>query len=606
VLLFNLILLNFFVLFLSIFLVNRIRLVNSVFSVKIKIFIILAFLLYSSLLLIFFYLSPTLDFILFSSYLKDNFFYSSQLSLYNSNLNDNNINSYLNWSVFSTYKSLAFIWYDLFGSLDSLSIIFLFMSHIVSFMVITFSSIYFDFNSLNTNLKSLNSFKITVNSVLVMTLMMDLLFVTNNLLIIFFLAELSLIPLGFLMIKDTTIFWRKFKLESLYENKRPLALYYLIFFTIVSGGFGFIGIAIIYFLFGTISLASLTSFETTNLEFLSNLINDLNKNSFSLNNIALLFSLACLIFWISVKVPLAPVHIWLPKAHVEGSTESSMLLAGVILKVTVYVLLRLTSIPAYMLLLDQYRPFLLSIAATTAILGAFGSLLTTDMKRITAYSSVSHMGIILSAGFYMSSLSVSVAPFLILLLTHTVVSTAMFMMIGCIYKSRHGVFVSRNRLTYGGLLFSFPVYFLFGAIIFSNLNVPLTMGFVGELGALIVVVKSGLTLGIVLSVASFILLLPMLSMLGQVLLGPIRLVDFFKLGSPTFLSTNIEVFYKKLVFNKIIWDKSFLDFYLANRIYFSSIFLIILGFGIFAFLFVDFLENALITFDSSLLKIASF
>jgi NADH:ubiquinone oxidoreductase subunit 4 (subunit M) len=602
----SLILLNFFLLFISIFLVNRIKLANSTFSIKTKVFIILAFLLYSSLFLIFFHLNPSLDFELFSSFIKDSFFYASQLNFCNSKSIDIPITT---WSVFSIYRSLIPFWYDLFGSLDSLSIIFLFMSHLVSFMVIAFSSVYFDFNNLNTNLKSLNSFKLTLNSVLVMTLMMDLLFITNNLLIIFFLAELSLIPLSFLMVKDTTVFWRKFKFESLYENKRPLALYYLIFFTIASGGFGFVGIAVIYFLFGTVSLSTLTSFEATNLEFLSALFSDLNTNtfnSFSLSNIALLFSLLCLVFWISVKVPLAPVHIWLPKAHVEGSTESSMLLAGVILKVTVYVLLRLSSIPAYTLLLDQYRPFLLSIAATTAVLGAFGSLLTTDMKKITAYSSVSHMGIILSAGFYMCSLSISVAPFLILLLTHTVVSTAMFMMIGCIYKSRYGVFVSRNRLTYGGLLFSFPVYFLFGAIIFSNLNVPLTMGFVGELGVLITVVKSGLTFGIILSVASFILLLPMLAMLGQVLLGPIRLVDFFKLGSPFPSNLGVDVFIKRLVFNKLIWDQPFLNFYLVNRIYFSSIFLIILGFGIFSFLFIDFLESSLIMFDLILLKIASF
>lgn len=606
---FNLILLNFLFLFLSIFLVNRIKLTSTISSVKTKLFIILSFLLYSALFLIFFCLpSSVSDLSLISSYLKDDFFYSSQLRFYDCSIFNSNINvvvASLNWSAFSVYKSLGFFWYQLFGSLDSISIIFLFMSHVVSFMVIMFSSIYFDFNNLNSNLKALNIFKVTVNSILVMTLMMDLLFVTNNLLIIFFLAELSLIPLGFLMVKDTTIFWRKFKLESFYENKRPLALYYLIFFTIASGGFGFIGIIIIYFLFGTISLSSLSSFETTNLEFLSTLINDLNENSFSLGNIALLFSLICLVFWISVKVPLAPVHIWLPKAHVEGSTESSMILAGIILKITVYVLLRLSSIPAYMFLLDQYRPFLLSIAVTTAILGAFGSLLTTDMKRITAYSSVSHMGIILSAGFYLSSSSVSISPFLILLLTHTVVSTAMFMLIGCIYKSRYGVFVSRNKLAYGGLLFSFPIYFLFGAIIFSNLNVPLTIGFVGELGTLITVVKSGLTLGVILSIASFILLLPMLSMLGQVLLGPVRLVDFFKLNL-SISSTNISVFYKKLVWNKILWNKSFLAFYLFNRIYFSSIFLVILGFGIFPFLFANFLENSLVLFDSGLLKVASF
>jgi len=328
---------------------------------------------------------------------------------------------------------------------DLISDIFVLMSHIVAIMTIVFTSLYFE-SSFFLDRSLLLKFKLTLVAVLIMALMMDILFLTDNLLIIFFFAELSLLPLGFLMMKDSTIFWRSFS-ESLYENKRPLSLYYLIFFTIASGGIGLMGIVLTYFSFGTLSISNLIAFD---------------YGPFSGDQLYLIsFTLLTLLVWVSIKVPLAPVHIWLPKAHVEGSTESSMLLAGIILKITTYVLIRLSQIPTFLTLFNDYRPFFLSIAATTAILGAFGSLLTTDMKRITAYSSVSHMGIILSAGFFLTSSSLSLPPYIILLMTHTIVSTAMFMMIGCIYKSRLSFFVSRNRLTYGGLCNVLPAFFSF-------------------------------------------------------------------------------------------------------------------------------------------------
>jgi NADH-quinone oxidoreductase subunit M len=460
---------------------------------------------------------------------------------------------------------------------DLISDIFVLMSHIVSFMTIVFTVLYFDLTYYYDK-KNFDRFKLTLLAVLVMTFMMDILFFTNNLLLIFFLSELSLLPLGFLMMKDSTIFWRAFN-EFFYENKRPFAFYYLIFFTIVSGGIGLLGIILIYFSFGTLNFYYLNVFSEHWFKY--------QEYSYIAT-----FTFFTLLLWIAIKVPMSPVHIWLPKAHVEGSTESSMLLAGIILKITTYVLIRLSQIPFFVPLFDTYRPFLLSIAVTTALSGAFGSLLTTDMKRITAYSSVSHMGIILSAGFFLTASSIALPSYIILLMTHTVISTAMFMMIGCIYKTRLSFFVSRNRLAYGGLCNILPVFFLFGAIIFANLNIPLTMGFMGELGILITVIKSGLGLGIILCLASFILLLPMLSMLGQVIMGPIRLVDYFSFTN----SNYINVFHKKLVFNKFSWSETFLDFYNSKRIYFSSIFLVIFIFGLYPFLFIDYLEDIIISF----------
>jgi NADH-quinone oxidoreductase subunit M len=264
-----------------------------------------------------------------------------------------------------------------------------------------------------------------------------------------------------------------------------------------------------------------------------------------------------------------------------------MLLAGIILKITVYILIRVISLPFFVPLFVEFKPFFLSVSVITALVGAFGALLTTDLKRIVAYSSVSHMGIIMSAGFFIVSNPISLYPFIVLLLTHTIVSTAMFMMVGCIYKSRYVSFISRNKLTYGGLLYIFPNFFLFGIIIFSNLNIPLTMGFTGELGTLVAITQSGLTIGFFLCLAAFILLLPMVSMLGQVLMGPIRVVDFFHFNGDVSL---FEGFYLKSIFNKVVWSKSFLTFYYNQYLYFFSTVFVVIIFGLFPFLFAAYLE----------------
>jgi len=127
---------------------------------------------------------------------------------------------------------------------------------------------------------------------------------------------------------------------------------------------------------------------------------------------------------------------------------------------------------------------------------------------------------------------------------------------------------------------------LFGIIIFANLNIPLTMGFTGELGTLIAITQSGMTVGFLLCLAAFILLLPMASMLGQVLLGPVRTVDFLSLDN----FSQFSGFYLKSVFNKIIWSGFFLNFYYSQYLYFFSTVLLVIIFGFCPFLISNYLE----------------
>jgi hypothetical protein len=165
------------------------------------------------------------------------------------------------------------------------------MVHIVALMTLTFSALYFSIGSYRQSVRDLESFKTAIFAVLVMSFFLDVLFLTTNLVVMFILAELTLLPLSFLMLKDGTVFWRSAferfsffsngktfdsgfatnNVESNFENKRPLAFYYLIFFTIISGGVGLFGISLIYLNFGTTSLVTLGSVELARpvLEFLA-------------------------------------------------------------------------------------------------------------------------------------------------------------------------------------------------------------------------------------------------------------------------------------------------------------------------------------------------
>lgn len=188
------------------------------------------------------------------------------------------------------------LWFELIGGVDHLSIIFILMVHVVALMTLAFSSLYFIVGNYRQSVRDLESFKIAIFAVLIMSFFLDILFLTTNLVVMFILAELTLLPLSFLMLKDGTVFWRssfeRFGLlnkvnpnksssplndnfvsvgESQFENKRPLAFYYLIFFTIISGGVGLFGISLIYLNFGTTSLVTLSSVELSRpiLEFLA-------------------------------------------------------------------------------------------------------------------------------------------------------------------------------------------------------------------------------------------------------------------------------------------------------------------------------------------------
>jgi NADH-quinone oxidoreductase subunit M len=176
----------------------------------------------------------------------------------------------------------------------------------------------------------------------------------------------------------------------------------------------------------------------------------------------------------AVKVPLFPFHTWLPDAHVEAPTAGSVLLAGVLLKMGTYGLLRFN----VGLFPDQARhnaPWIVALALTGIIYGALVALVQPNMKKLIAYSSISHLGFVVLGIFSFTQAGVNGAVFI--MLAHGVATGGLFMLAGILYERRHTYEISE----FGGLATPMPVYasfFLF--VVLASVGLPLLNGFIGE------------------------------------------------------------------------------------------------------------------------------
>ncbi len=176
----------------------------------------------------------------------------------------------------------------------------------------------------------------------------------------------------------------------------------------------------------------------------------------------------------AVKVPMWPVHTWLPDAHVEAPTAGSVILAGVLLKMGAYGFLRF-SLPMLPEASAFFTPMVFTLSVIAVIYTSLVALAQEDMKKLIAYSSVAHMGFVTVGIFAANQQAVEGA--IIQMLSHGFVSAALFLCVGVVYDRIH----SRDIERYGGLVHRMPRYaFVFMVFMLASVGLPGTSGFVGE------------------------------------------------------------------------------------------------------------------------------
>ena len=191
----------------------------------------------------------------------------------------------------------------------------------------------------------------------------------------------------------------------------------------------------------------------------------------------------------AVKVPMFPIHTWLPDAHTEAPTAGSVILAGVLLKMGAYGLLRV-SLPLFPLAVQQFLTPMLVLSVVAIVYGAYVTLMQTDIKRLIAYSSVSHMGFVTLGIFTLDQAGVEGA--ILQMINHGILSGALFLCVGMIYERTH----TREIADYGGVARRAPIYaslmalFCLAATGFPGLN-----SFVGELLIVGAAFRSGIWWG---------------------------------------------------------------------------------------------------------------
>ncbi|MCB0310632.1 MAG: NADH-quinone oxidoreductase subunit M, partial [Bdellovibrionales bacterium] len=267
----------------------------------------------------------------------------------------------------------------------------------------------------------------------------------------------------------------------------------------------------------------------------------LSGTHFTMREELFLFAAFALAF--GIKVPIFPFHTWLPDAHVEAPTGGSVVLAGVLLKMGLYGFIRF-AYPLFPRAAEVFTPYLAVLAVIGIIYGALVAWAQHDIKKLVAYSSVSHLGYCV-LGFVAFN-AISTTGSIYQMLNHGISTGALFLLVGVLYERRH----TREISEYGGLASKIPVFaFLFMIFTLSSIALPLTNGFVGEFLILVgsfqvmPVLTSIAVLGVVLG-AIYMLTLYMRTMFGELdenKNGNLKDVTGMELA--TFLPLLVLVFY---------------------------------------------------------------
>jgi proton-translocating NADH-quinone oxidoreductase chain M len=238
------------------------------------------------------------------------------------------------------------------------------------------------------------------------------------------------------------------------RERKILAAYYFFLYTLLGSVLMLLSIIYIYYQIGTTDYEVLLTFSFSTLE-----------QKFLWFTFFLAFA---------GKVPMVPVHLWLPEAHVEAPTAGSVILAGVLLKLGTYGFIRF-SLPLFPKASFFFTPLVYTIAAIGIIYTSFTAIRQTDFKRIIAYTSIAHMNVVILGIFSFNNIGIEGA--ILQSLSHGFVASALFLIIGVVYDRY------RTRLIqyYGGLASVMPIYiFIFLFFTLANIGFPGTSSFVGE------------------------------------------------------------------------------------------------------------------------------
>lgn len=238
------------------------------------------------------------------------------------------------------------------------------------------------------------------------------------------------------------------------RERKILAAYYFFLYTLLGSVLMLLSILYIYYQVGTTDYEVLLTFSFSSLE-----------QKFLWFTFFLAFA---------GKVPMIPLHLWLPEAHVEAPTAGSVILAGILLKLGTYGFIRF-SLPLFPKASFFFTPLVYSIAVTGIIYTSFTAIRQTDFKRIIAYTSIAHMNLVILGIFSFNNVGIEGA--ILQSLSHGFVASALFLIIGVVYDRY------RTRIVqyYGGLASVMPIYiFIFLFFTMANISFPGTSSFVGE------------------------------------------------------------------------------------------------------------------------------
>jgi len=270
------------------------------------------------------------------------------------------------------------------------------------------------------------------------------LFLVKDIFLIFFFFELVVLPLFLLVGKWGT------------RDRKIYSSYMLLVYTLIGSIFALFAFILIYSALGFSSLISLLNSVDVFDNFLQ----------------ILLFFFIFVGF--CVKVPVIPVHIWLPEAHVEAPTAGSVILAGIVLKLGFYVYIR-TLVFTFIQVLFYFMSFIFILALVGLYISSFAALAQFDVKKIVAYSSISHMNFIL-IGLFANNLIALIGSFF-MMFGHALVASALFSSVGILYDR----YKTRLIFYFGGLVLLMPLWSTFFFVfILGNFSLPGTINFVGE------------------------------------------------------------------------------------------------------------------------------